>query len=1199
MLLVICVNAFSHAQIEFQHHTIIDESFNPFTYANTVFSADLDGDGDNDVISGDSSLDQLHWLENIDGEGTFAIPELISDIMGSINSIDANDIDGDGDIDILISSYEINKISWFENTDGNGSFGTERIINLSAIGATSAILIDINNDGDLDVVSTSELNNRIAFYLNIDGLGTFNVASIISSEFPEPQVVKSLDIDNDGFMDLVVGGSAGVNVYRNNNGLQVFDEPYTITNNSIKHLTVGHFNGDQYPDIAIGHFGGEVSWYENQNGVGTFGTSNLIYNNGDVIKKIGAADIDGDNHDDLVIALNSHNKVIWQRNTDGLGTFGGEQTVSINWGVLGSVPLDIHINDINSDGNLDVILASYTNNDLSWFSNSDGLGNFSYLRPISVNANRLEDIIFGDIDGDGDNDVVSVSSDDNEVAWYENSDNNGTFLAQYIITQEVRDASSVYLADLDNDGDLDVVAASATEDSVSWFENLDGQGNFGLKQEIYIATTGSNLESVIVIAFDLDSDNDNDIFSFTKGSTGGSMRVHENLGSGNFAPMQTLYNAAIGYNDVHASDVTGNGLIDFITAGGNEVILWKNTGTGINGDLVYQGGTNAQSVYTSDLDNDGDLDVIVGYYGTATVTSSSRVVWFENTDGQGSFGSRQDISPLFFPNNAYGVTSVYSGDLDNDGDMDVISSSFKDDKIAWYENIDGLGTFSEQKILIDNDDNIYNADPLTDTGAKAVFAVDMDNDGDIDVLSATSNKDAIIWSENFGVLGNEINGHVLLDLNNDGCDVDDLPVNNLLIVTDNGNDSFATFTQDDGSFQIPVGMGLTNVSIQSPLPNSYDSNPTSYDLDIQNSGNIFITDFCLEPTQIFNDLNISVIPSLNPPRPGFDTSYSIIFRNEGTTVLGGYIQFQFDQNKLNFLSANEPLSSQTANTLTFDFGNLLPFETRTIELDFNVYSPPTTDIGDIIEFTATISPILGDLTENDNVFSFEQVVIGAYDPNDITVLEGEQILLEDTDKYLHYIIRFQNTGTAEAINVSVENILDDHLDWNTIQLQDTSHNTIVEIRDGNMVTFNFYNINLPDSTNDEANSHGYIAYKIKPKSNIELGDIIYNTAHIFFDFNPAIITNTVSTEVVETLSIDEVEDNSIFIYPNPTTGILNFGSVDNGIINLKLINNIGQIVFSDTKFNEKSLDLSNYASGVYILILRSDNKTVQKKILKL
>ena len=164
------------------------------------------------------------------------------------------------------------------------------------------------------------------------------------------------------------------------------------------------------------------------------------------------------------------------------------------------------------------------------------------------------------------------------------------------------------------------------------------------------------------------------------------------------------------------------------------------------------------------------------------------------------------------------------------------------------------------------------------------------------------------------------------------------------------------------------------------------------------------------------------------------------------------------------------------------------------------------------------------------------------------------------DKYLNYIIRFQNTGTASAINVRVENILDNHLDWQSFQLLSTSHDNRVEINDGNQVAFFFDGIYLPDSTSNEPESHGFIAYKIKPKSDIQVGDIISNTADIYFDFNEAVITNTVTTEIVEPVSIDENTLLNFSIYPIPTSGILTIQTKEN-ISQIEIYDRLGQLLF--------------------------------------
>ena len=128
--------------------------------------------------------------------------------------------------------------------------------------------------------------------------------------------------------------------------------------------------------------------------------------------------------------------------------------------------------------------------------------------------------------------------------------------------------------------------------------------------------------------------------------------------------------------------------------------------------VISTNADGAFSVYAADVDGDGDIDVLSASF------ADDKIAWYENTDGQGSFGAQQVIST-----NADNCRDVFAADIDGDGDVDVLSASLADDKIAWYENTDGLGTFGAQQIISTNAD-----------GAWSVYAADVDGDGDIDVL---------------------------------------------------------------------------------------------------------------------------------------------------------------------------------------------------------------------------------------------------------------------------------------------------------------------------------------------------------------------------------------------------------------------------------------------------------------------------------
>ena len=445
---------------------------------------------------------------------------------------------------------------------------------------------------------------------------------------------------------------------------------------------------------------------------------------------------------------------------------------------------------------------------------------------------------------------------------------------------------------------------------------------------------------------------------------------------------------------------------------------------------------------------------------------------------------------------------------------------------------------------------------------------------------------------------NTISGNIKLDLDNNGCDSADLSMANLMLISSNGTDSFATFTQNNGDYLLYTSEGDFTTQITSNVPNYYAVNPNLQTNTFTGFNNTFTADFCIVPNQTINNLNISLIPT-SQARPGFIATYQIVYKNIGTTPLDGSVSLNFDDTKLNFLNASENVNTQTSNTLTFNYTNLNPFEKRTIDLQFNAntpFAPQPVNIGDVLSFIATVNPITGDNTPDNNTATLNQIVVGSYDPNDITCLEGNELLLADTDKFLHYVIRFQNTGTASAINVVVKNILDANLDWSTLQLESLSHNNSVAIKNGNKIEFIFENINLPDSTTDEPNSHGFIAYKIKPKTTIALGDVIPNKANIFFDYNEAIETNTATTTIVNVLAVDENYLLDFSVYPTPTENILHISSKTE-IVKIEFFNKLGQKIKETT--TESKIDVSNLTQGLYLVKVEDANGNYGvKKIVK-
>ena len=356
--------------------------------------------------------------------------------------------------------------------------------------------------------------------------------------------------------------------------------------------------------------------------------------------------------------------------------FGPQQIIEI---VTGN-PRFVYSSDLDSDGRMDVLSVLQGENKIVWYQNTDGVGNFSNQRIITANLESSTTAIVADIDGDDDMDILGVSGPQDKVVWFENLDGSGTFGVQNIITTQADGAIGLYASDLDTDGDMDVLSASFLDNKIAWYENTDGLGTFGPQRIL----TNSALSTRDVYAADLDGDGDMDVIA---ASTADDRVIwFENLdGLGNFGPVKIITSSA-------------NGVI---------------------------------AVRAADIDGDGDNDVIAAIFGDGEIS------WYENVDGLGNFGAEKVVT-----SQSLGVRIIQAADIDKDGDLDIVYASAGDDIIGWCENTDGIGTFGTRQIITDEV-----------MGAGAVFAADLDGDTDLDVISASIMDNKIAWYKNLTILG--------------------------------------------------------------------------------------------------------------------------------------------------------------------------------------------------------------------------------------------------------------------------------------------------------------------------------------------------------------------------------------------------------------------------------------------------------------
>ena len=446
---------------------------------------------------------------------------------------------------------------------------------------------------------------------------------------------------------------------------------------------------------------------------------------------------------------------------------------------------------------------------------------------------------------------------------------------------------------------------------------------------------------------------------------------------------------------------------------------------------------------------------------------------------------------------------------------------------------------------------------------------------------------------------NTITGTFSLDNDNNGCDANDYHLSDSKIKIDDSTLTGATYTNTSGkySFFTQAGNFIITPAIENPY---FTVSPTSATITFADSNNNTQTqNFCVTPNGVHNDVEVSVLP-VQRPRPGFDATYQMVYKNKGNQVLSGNVNFAFNDAVLDFVSANPTLSAQSLNTLSWSYSNLLPFESRTIYFTLNVNSPqeiPAVNNGDVLSFSASIDPISGDETVNDNTFALSQTVLGSYDPNDKTCLEGNTIVPERIGEYLHYLIRFQNSGTAAAENIVVKDIIDNtKFDITSLQLTAASHNYKTKIT-GNKVEFIFENINLPAEIDNEAASHGFVAFKIKTKNNLTAGNSVSNKADIYFDYNFPITTNEATTTFA-TLGVNQIENKSVAVFPNPVQDILTITSKGN-LTSIQLLDVQGRLIATYLESEEKAtINLSDKASGVYFVKIFTENGVKLEKIVK-
>ena len=299
-------------------------------------------------------------------------------------------------------------------------------------------------------------------------------------------------------------------------------------------------------------------------------------------------------------------------------------------------------------------------------------------------------------------------------------------------------------------------------------------------------------------------------------------------------------------------------------------------------------------------------------------------------------------------------------------------------------------------------------------------------------------------------------------------------------------------------------------------------------------------------------------------------------------------------------SAEPTWNSELDGAYYWDIEGLTISESGVIRLQITM--PGLESIG--VEQTTLLSTENADSTLVEKTYVDE--VACSYDPNDKSVSPagfGEDNLVLKTDS-LEYLIRFQNTGNDTAFDIRIQDQLSTELDLSTFELISASYQVRTELNKAtNQLIFYFDDIQLVDSVANEPDSHGFVKYRIKAKEDILDSTEILNTAYIYFDFNPPIITNTVSSMMVDEIPQEFVtglpssSDASFVIYPNPTEGLINIKTPNSNPVFLEVISLDGRTVHQHHYANTNiKLDMSLLPPSIYIIKVQGEGYQVQERI---